>query len=224
MQMRRLLSVALAGVAILGGSRADAAPIIVHNTGVDATDALVPVGGVAAFWTLASAPVGATEAIGSFTYEHRNPAYAANTAVSQWVSPSPSGDASVFGDFFYETVFDLTGFEASTAVVSGLFSSDNNGLIRLNGGAPVVTLDDFSFKSMHAFTFTSGFLPGLNVIQVGVRNIGNPTAFHVQFTETAARRVPEPGSMLLLSLGLLALRLTRRSSIQGRRGSSDPWP
>jgi hypothetical protein len=46
-------------------SLALAAPIPVHNTGVDSSNVLVASGGQASFWALSAKPITAVEAIGS---------------------------------------------------------------------------------------------------------------------------------------------------------------
>ena len=181
--MTRILAVI---AAVLFPIAALAAPITVHNTGVDLADALVAPGAEAEFWTLLTAPAGATEAVGSETFRY-NCCYVADTADSAWVSPSASGNASVSGFYVYQLLVDLTGFDLSSVSIDGTFSTDNDGFIRVNGGAPAATTGFADFGAMHAFTLDSGFIPGINSIQVGVNNGGNPTAFHVRFSLSGRR-------------------------------------
>ena len=212
--MARFLVAAVAWL-LFGMQAAISAPIVVHNTGVDASDALVAPGAQAAFWTLLTAPAGATETTGSATFRFRHPFYAPDTSTSAWVSMNANGDASVVGFYVYQLLVDLTGLDPSTAMITGQFGTDNAGFIRVNGGPNEATLGSGDFGTLTSFTLDSGFISGINSIQVGVNNEGNPTAFHVQFASATADAVggaalPEPGSLLLLGFSLASLAFVRR--------------
>jgi hypothetical protein len=174
-----------AAAALLFPVIASAAPITVHNTGVDALDALVGYGQTAAFWQLLAAPSGATEVLGSSPAAFDHPAYAPNTTTSQWVAHN-NGNVSVTGIYTYALTIDLTGLDHTTAVISGLFATDNEGFISVNGGPAAATTGYEDFAALTAFTLNSGFIAGLNTIQLSVNNAGNPTAFHVNFTSATA--------------------------------------
>jgi hypothetical protein len=191
-----------------------AGSITLHNTGVNSSDALVAAGAPASFWTLSAEPAGASEALGSNPFRYHNPAYFADTATAAWVSPGSDGNAGAGGSYTYDLVFDLTGLNPATAAISGIFGTDNDGSISLNGNAAVATTTFAGFGSTTAFSFTSGFLSGLNTIQVVVDNGGDPTAFFVQFNsgtaDSGGGSVPEPTSMVLICSGLAGLALIRR--------------
>ena len=194
--------------ALMFSVSAVAVPITVHNTGVNSSDVLVGMGGAAAFWTLLSKPALATEAIGSGTFRFHHPAYAADTGTAAWVAPAADGNAGVLGVYTYGLTIDLTGFDLSSVVISGQFSTDNDGFINVNGGANTATTGFADFVSLHSFTLNSGFVAGLNTIQVGANNGGDPTAFIVQFSSAngnLASVVPEPATLVLLGLGLFGL-------------------
>ena len=191
---------------------ARASSLTVDNTGVDSGGVnLVSPGAAASFWTLLSEPSGATEALGSGTFRYHNPAYFADTAAAAWVSMDPSGNASVNGVFVYHMSVDLTGFNLSAVSIQGVFGTDNDGFIRVNGGPNVATTSFAAFGAPTSFSITSGFVAGMNSIEIGVDNGNNPTAFFVQFTSatgtpgTGGPVAPEPASLLLLGTGLGAL-------------------
>ena len=190
-----------------------AGTITLHNTGVNSSDVLVADGAAASFWSLSAEPAGASEAIGSNPFRFHHPAYFADTATAAWVSPGSSGNAGVGGNYTYDLVFDLTGLDPATASISGIFGTDNDGSISLNGNAPVATTGFAGFGATTSFSFTSGFLSGLNTIHVTVDNGGDPTAFFVQFnsgTADSPSGVPEPTTFLLMGSGLGGLALIRR--------------
>jgi hypothetical protein len=190
-----------------------AAPIILHNTGVDSADAVVAPGIQTAFWSLSSEPATATEAIDSKPFRF-NAGYFADTGTAAWVSPGANGNAGVQGFYVYDLAFDLTGLNPATASISGVYGTDNDGSISLNGQAPAATTCFACFFSPTAFSFNSGFVNGINKIHVTVDNAGDPTAFFVQLSGTASvaegGQVPEPGTIVLTCAGLAGLLLLRR--------------
>jgi len=194
-----------------------AAPIAVHNTGVNGSDVLVAAGAQVSFWTLVNKPAGASEPIGGNPFRFHDGAYFADTATAAWVAPTASGNAGVGGNYTYALTFDLTGLDPTSASISGIFGTDNNGSISLNGNAPVATTSFGGFGSTTAFSFTSGFVAGLNTIDVTTNNGGDPTAIFVQFNSATAPTsgVPEPTTALLVGLGLIAFASVRRAGVRG---------
>lgn len=198
----------LATAVLLLSSVASAASIGVHNTGVNATDNLVATGASASFWILTLEPSGGSVPLGSTPSRYFNGSYFADTASAAWVSPVSGGNAGTLGNYTYTLTFDLTGFNPATALLAGNFGSDNSGVLRLNGNI-ITSVGSGAFGAPTAFTMNSGFVSGINTITVTVNNEGDPTAFFVQFTSNSVG-VPEPGTMSLVGLGMVALGLVRK--------------
>jgi hypothetical protein len=85
----------------------------------------------------------------------------------------------------------LTGFDPRTAVIAGLWATDNSGLdIRLNGHSTGVTLPNSpgtNYSLLHAFTIhdPAFFLDGLNALEFVVEDTGGAAGFRAQLTGTA---------------------------------------
>jgi hypothetical protein len=113
---------------------------------------------------------------------------------SQWIAPQVDGGVNdAVGDYYYVTTFDLTGFDPTTASITGISWSDNAAFYTLNGGA-----EQPLSGSPNAFGFTIPAGPAFNAgpnntLVVRVNNASgpgpNPTGLQLQMTGTA---VPKP--------------------------------
>ena len=166
--------------------------LTVHNTGVNSSDVVVSPGAETAFWTMLSAPPAATEVVGQNAFRYNAGPYAPDSSTSAWSSMAASGNASVAGFYVYQLLVDVSGVDPATVVITGQFGTDNDGFIRVNGGANAATTTFGGFGALTNFTLNSGFVPGSNSIQVGMNNGGNPTAFRVQFSSATGSPIQVP--------------------------------
>jgi hypothetical protein len=121
----------------------------------------------------------------------------ANGPNSAWITPKI--DNAVGGYYFYQATFTIpTGYDPSTAVISGMFTSDNEGIaIFVNGNAVPFGVvfpgpGDSSLPFTGSFTLsavTAPFINGANTLVFEIRNRGElgfdsndtPTGLRVEF-------------------------------------------
>ncbi|MCG6928625.1 MAG: PEP-CTERM sorting domain-containing protein [Acidobacteria bacterium] len=117
--------------------------------------------------------------------------------------------------YVYRTEFDIVGSPIGTRI-EGMFAADNEARIWVNGVYSGFQTAGFVRSP---FLLTEDFVSGLNVIDFHVINwqgqpgqsYGNPTGLLVeQLAESPSSPVPEPGTLLLLTVGLGTLALRRR--------------
>jgi hypothetical protein len=92
----------------------------------------------------------------------------ANSAKSKWIAPMVETSTASTGDYSYQLLLDLTGYDPTTAFIAGSWASDDGGSIFLNGA-------DTGFKSAgfggySEFNITNGFISGTNRLEFRISN------------------------------------------------------
>lgn len=107
---------------------------------------------------------------------------------SRWIAPRPQqGTGNAEGNYTYRITFNLTGFDPTTASISGQWSTDNNGSDILINGTATGQGNTAQFGGWTQFRVTSGFVAGENTLDFVVNNASptpNPTGFRAELTGT----------------------------------------
>lgn len=220
----RVFAVLFAGAALIAAHVPVHAVTItgLYNTGVDGSGVAVPgVGAVDQHWTLAGGTAYVSGQNGVFPL---NGPWLADNATSRWVTPQPRAGATLDpvanGLYFYNLAFSLAGFDPATASFVGRFAADNQ-VTRISLNGNVLAASGGGFRSWTSFVANSGFVAGLNNLQITVTNVGqqsgNPSGLRVEFTGsdvTAFPPLPEPASwtMMIIGFGLTGAAMRRRQA------------
>lgn len=230
---------AVAGIAlnwVVGsGVKAAALSFTIYDTGVDNDESALPVQTPDPHWLVN----GNTAYIAA-----PNPAWMPRQpSAGRWLNPlsvPASGSVALPAmTYSYTQVFDLTGFDPSSVVLSGFFSSDNDAEIFLNGVSTGIISPLFSASyqdPVEQFSLTTGFQSGMNTIEFRVQNfflnsnrqIANynpsPSGLYVRFLNAeanpATQSAPEPGTLVALGMATTGIWVTRRK----RRYASGTTP
>ena len=115
--------------------------------------------------------------------------YLAPGPYSEWVVPDAGGAGNTdSGAFVYRATFDLTDYNPSSAVITGKWSTDNNGVdILINGVSTGFTSPDGMFATGYTpFTISKGFVAEVNTLDFIVNNFYGPTALRVEMSGSVA--------------------------------------
>ncbi len=176
--MLRKLIGACVGLAMMGmAGTASAVPILgLFTTGVDDTNALLAGGATDTHYAILETSTNAV------VITVPNGSWVPPNTTSQWVwqtsAGTPTGTAANHLVLTFETTFDLTGLDPSTASISGTWATDNTGLdILINGVSTGQTSSGFTSFSM--FNISSGFVGGVNTLRFVVDDFGLRAGFRV---------------------------------------------
>ena len=177
----------------------------VFNTGVNDNNALLSPGSIDPHYSIiasadANAPGTNANILDSAyvnataeTVDHVTNAWMNNGPNSEWIGPMTSElGSSAPGIYIYRTTFDLSGFDSSSARLSGAWSTDDYGLnIYVNGNPTGISRGPASGlpQQWETFELTNGFVTGLNTIDFVVSNSVwasyNPTGLRVELSGSA---------------------------------------
>ncbi|MDP8982631.1 MAG: PEP-CTERM sorting domain-containing protein [Acidobacteriota bacterium] len=193
------------------------------NTGVDNNGVPLADGTVDTHYILLSQPSGSGPVnpfvVSGSPSTFPFPPWMANSSVSKWVGPqadqSNVNNEPLPGNYTYRLYFVVTGADFASVVLNGRFSSDNIGhifcasgcTVTPNTGNPNVGTDDMSSTIFTSFSI-SGLTQGTNALDFIVNNAGSTntaTGLRVEISS-----VPEPATMMMGAIGLLAVGLLRR--------------
>lgn len=187
-------------------------------TGLDGSGNLITAGGTSdANWTVVD-PTGGTAAAAQVVSSSSADffgGWVANGPNSDWIAANANTTNNGPAPYTFTRTFDLTGFDSTSAsLTGGMWTIDDGGTLALNG-TTLGTLGSGNWTSLHAFTApSSDFLPGVNTLTItitssdqfeeGVRLEGNLSVNRL------IAGVPEPSTFVLLGLGLVAGAATRK--------------
>lgn len=133
---------------------------------------------------------------------------------AEWVW-APGAFANTQHSFSFS--FDLTGYDLTTAEVSGIVLVDNTVDILLNGTSffalPNVIAENYATQNPFSTSDMSLFFAGVNEVIFDVADFGGAYGFNASITVTAspASAVPLPAGLPLLLAGLGGLAVLRRA-------------
>lgn len=184
--------------ALLAFSGAANAVIIagVYNTGVGNGMALAQGDGVVDPHYTITQTNEANVMVGNSALTYYNAAYLQDGPRSRIVNATGDGTGSAGTTTTFTTTFDLTGYDALNATISGQALFDNSGEIFLNGNQVGGTITGFNTLTPFG-TNANFFNAGINTLSFVLHNAGGPEAFQVAgLTVTANRPCPSrrPGA------------------------------
>ncbi len=180
------------------------------STGVDANGQLLPSGSADPHYDLIAAASNGGSPAPEFKIKH--PAWLSEAAPdddSGWIGPENGVTSVPTGAYTYQTTFDLSAYDHTTARVQFRVAVDDSLLnVLINGQSLGITAGGHGAWSS-TFTIDQGFVAGLNTLTFNTSNggtTGNPAGLRVDIVSaTALAAIPEPASLAMIALALAAL-------------------
>jgi hypothetical protein len=134
--------------------------------------------------------------------------YTLQSPTSRWIWDFSNAEGTLPGVHSFTTTFTLTAGQVSSSFITGKFAADNAALVYLNNTLIGATSNgpngNQGFMAFVNFSTSSGLLTGLNTLRFEVTDFGAFAGLNVdKVSVVAASAAPEPGSLALLSLGVL---------------------
>ncbi len=135
---------------------------------------------------------------------------------SAWIGFQDSFSSNPHGIYTYELQVDLTGYNPSTASISGSWAADQFGSINLNGiptgqTVPDGNWDAGSHPNLSPFTISSGFHSGVNTLDFIVTEPDDGDGLRVRNVTLTATPIPEPSTLgLIIAAGVAAVMVFGR--------------
>lgn len=170
----------------------------VFSTGVDDSGNLLAAGQTDPHWTIASSPTGPIPALAVANPNGR----ATTTPTSGLINATGQlQDIEPVGLYIYTLTFSLSGFDPSSAQISGEWASANASQIYLNGISTGYSNPAGGLRLLDPFSITTGFVSGENELQLYVTQPPTPgpepDGLQVAIFSATADPVPEPGTITL---------------------------
>jgi len=164
--------------------------ISIFGTGVNNDGTTTAGGFVDPHYNIVSSPSSSSPVPAYVDFDTSPWAYADHSN-SQWIGPSQrSEDSFPVATYVYQTTFDLTGLDPSTASLHGVIAADDNVDIILNGvdtGAGCTAC----YNSGTSFAINGGFISGVNTLKFSVFNSGGPSGLQVAIAGNANTLDPD---------------------------------
>jgi len=205
--MQQVMVFGLLAVVFGGGiSPAWSNVIYLPGTGTDANNNTLPGGSADPHYTVTGPGIpggGPARVLSDLWY-----LWVPNDAHSAWINWKDNADSAPYGDYHIKLEFDLTGYDPTTASLSGSWAVDRYGyVVNLNGQPTGVALtngygppenwNSIYYPNLNPFTISSGFQAGINELDFVVTEPDAFNGLRIRDLILTVDAVPEPTSLTL---------------------------